>query len=292
MPVITIPFFVNPYSRESTIGPKAGARLTARAKKRRSTMKRRRLYGAAATAHARKVGRLHRRRTRRNVPPDPKGIGAKKVRIHHPKASYASRRRHYVTRYHRTGGAVAAYRRKPSNVGGHWSNPRHRRRSYRRNPFGIGDAGSFAMDAVMMVSVALIAVAVAGFINQQVEKVPYVNQGWPNVLAKLAVALGLGGGAFYLARTPQGRKLAAAATVGAAMQPAISAVVLISPQAAPYIIPGYRQTTASAVQQVAASLRARLGYRLSAAPGPRISDSTLAKVEADRSGMETEQSAY
>lgn len=244
----------------------------------------RKLYGAALAAHRAKVGRKSRparkagrRRTRRNMPADPKGIGHKKVALR----TGARRYRHYVKQYARKGGKVKSYRRKRTpRVGGHWSNPRRR---YRRNPsFGLMQGlPGMALDLLISAGVVLVGLAVANMVNKQVEKFPVMALGWANILAKTGVALGLTSLAYYMAQSENQRKYAQAVAIGTALPAFAGAVTLALPQVAGYLVPQNLAPTSS--------LMAQLNRELATAPGPRLSDYT---IDAERAGMETDASMF
>ena len=251
----------------------------------------RKLYGAALAAHRAKVGRRNRpsrkarrvvrRRTRRNMPPDPKGIGHKKVSLR----TGARRYRHYVKQYARKGGKVKSYRRKRTpRVGGHWSNPRRR---YRRNPsFGLMQGlPGMAIDLLVGAAVVLVGLAVANMVNRQVEKFPVMATGWANILAKTGVALGLTSLAYYMAQTEKQRQFAQAASMGMALPAFAGAITLALPQVAGYLVPQNMAPASSLMAQ----LNAQLNRELATAPGPRLSDYT---IDAERAGMETDASMF
>jgi hypothetical protein len=230
--------------------------------------KRKKLYGAALAAHQKKA--------RRNAPVTPKTLKrvGKKVRVHGKKGVIKTRTVHIVKRYKRKGGPVAAYRRKGGSVPRHISNPRPRRsyRRYRRNPFGGGLLND-AKEGLMAAGVILGTLWLAGVVNRQLNKVPMLAIGWPNVLGKLAVALGVGAVASKF--MPQGLQKYNSVVYGAAFVPALlSGVAQVSPMAA-------AQLTLAGDAGMGADLQAQLDMQVGGMPQTRVSDYTMSEGEQD-----------
>jgi len=185
--------------------------------------KRKKLYGAAAAAHARKMGKRsnphkrrkrrnpHRsyRRRRRNPPPPP--VASKSRR---------GRKRHMVKHYTRKGGSVSGYRRRGGPVKAHWSNP-------------FGSAGGVALEGLIAAGAILGTLIAVGYANGQLQKVSFTQSGWGNLAGKLAVAVGAGMAAVYLARRRTISREVAFAMAGAAMAPLLlGGVAMVAPSVA------------------------------------------------------------
>jgi len=187
--------------------------------KEATTMARKKLYGAAAKAHAKKQAKSKRR----------SNPARKASRPARRKKRHQNRKRHVVKDYKRKGGAVSAYRRKGAFVKKHWSN-RKRRRS---NPFGVGQAGSVAMEGLIGAGVVLGTLLVVGLANGQLQKWGPTQSGWGNLAGKLALAVAGGMAAQYAYRKGTISKQTAFAITGTAMAPLLlGSLAMFAPQVA------------------------------------------------------------
>ena len=145
--------------------------------------KRRKLYGAAAAAHAKKVGRRKVRRSRKAAPA-PAPARKRRVRRTYRKAS---RRRHtvhaYKARHHKRTWTSHA-RRKAWKVRQHMSNP-------------WGRPGQAAIEGLVAAGIILGGLFVVGFANRQLQRVPALSAGYMNLAGKLGIALAGAMGAAY-----------------------------------------------------------------------------------------------
>ena len=200
------PYLINPVRRD------AERHLQKESKKVAKNKKRRKLAGAALQAHRAKVAKKSAKKAYKRVMEPKKRRKAAPVAR---KASRKSRAKHWVTRHHRKGGRVHSYSRKGANVKRHLS-----------NPFGLGRIGSTTMEALTAVGVLLGTIFVAGFVNRQVQRIPQLQAGIPNLLAKVGVAVGL---TMVASRFIRSRDLQKVVVAGAFVSPSLSALALFAP---------------------------------------------------------------
>jgi hypothetical protein len=226
-----LPYLVNPAeggrkaSLINRVHLKAEARdLGAQTEKEKKPMARKRkLYGAAAAAHAKKAGRKSapkrsskrrkarkaRRSFRRSAP-----LAAAPA-----KRRKAKRERHQVKRYHRKGGRVSSYSRRGANVQGHWSNP--------------ANFGGVAMEGLIAAGAILGTLLVVGYANGHLQKFGPTQSGWGNLAGKFALAVGAGVAAGYAYKRRMISDKTAYAITGAAMAPLLlGGLAMLSPQVA------------------------------------------------------------
>jgi len=257
------PYLINGPRREGTallINRVRGDASKDSPKKEATKMARKKLYGAAAKAHAKKQAKSKRRSNPRRKA---RKASAPKRRV--------NRKRHIVKHYHRKGGAVSAYKRKGADVKKHWSNKKRRR----NNPhFGLGQAGSVAMEGLIGAGVVLGTLLAVGFANGQLQKFGPTQSGWGNLAGKLALAVAGGMAAQYAYRKGTISKSTAFAITGTAMAPLLlGSLAMFAPQVAGRINLAYEddggssgQDMGNVVEQgaVAAQLEAELNAELQA----------------------------
>ena len=261
-----LPYIVNPpqggtASLINRVRPKA-TNATATPQEKKKMARKRKLYGAAAAAHAKKAGKASGKK-RRKARPARKARKARRARRAAPAAAAPSRKRrvtrkrHQVKRYHRAGGQVKSYRRKGANVKKHWS-----------NPFGLGQAGSVAMEGLIAAGAILGTLFVVGYANNQLHRFPVTSSGWGNLAGKFALAVGAGMGAGYLYKRRMVSKEVAYAMTGAAMAPLLlGGLAMLSPQIAGSInLAGPDEGVSGVVEYgaVGAELQAQLEAELNA----------------------------
>ena len=195
--------------------------------------KRKKLYGAAAAAHAKKRGkrRASRRRTAVAAPAAPKRRvrRARRARVVRSAPRRSVRRRlhsvkAYTPRRHRRTWTAHAHKRQ-------W-----RVRQHMSNPFGFGHPGQAAVEGLVAAGIILGGLLVVGIVNRQMAKIPALASGNLNLAGKLAIALGGAMGAMYLAKKGYLSKGNSVALAGVSFVPlALGALTKVMPSAAAQI---------------------------------------------------------